>query len=89
MSKFTDYLGGSTIAPLVMSDERWEKVKEELKSKDRTCPVCKKKFSPPNVTEWAYRTPKHVFCSWTCMRKHQKAEESKKPKKRTKKEVGW
>lgn len=89
MSNFTDYLGGRSIAPLVMSDERWEEVKEELKSKDRICPICKKNFSPPNVTEWAYKVPNKVFCSWTCMRKYEKTQEAKKSKKRTKKEVGW
>lgn len=43
----------------------------------RYCPVCGKEFHPPNE-EWAYKTKDakvKYFCSWKCMRAHEKAKE--------------
>ena len=79
---FSDYLGGSSIGPQVMSDEKWEEVKESFKVREQECYVCKKRFTPANASEWAYRTPTRIFCSWSCLRKNEKAEEEKKAKRK-------
>ena len=39
---------------------------------ERTCPVCGKKIVRPCFAEYAYKIGRHVFCSWTCMRKFEK-----------------
>lgn len=32
----------------------------------RHCPICGKEFYP--TAEWVYKTERHVFCSWKCLR---------------------
>lgn len=38
----------------------------------RLCPVCGKRFDPPDADTWVYKTGKErrrLVCSWKCMRK--------------------
>lgn len=78
----SDYLGGSSIAPMVMSDDKWEETKERFKLREHECPICKKIFSPQVASEWAYKDAKHLFCSWKCLRESETQKEKKKKKKR-------
>lgn len=46
------------------------------------CPECGKDFFCTNPGEWAYKRASHkghgkIFCSWTCMRKHDRIAEEK------------
>jgi len=50
------------------------------------CPECGKEFYCTNQGEWVYKritdNKRATFCSWSCMRKHDKKEEEKVAAKR-------
>lgn len=37
---------------------------------ERKCPVCKKIFIA--YPEWVYKTTERVYCSWHCLREHER-----------------
>ena len=37
---------------------------------EHKCPVCKKIFVA--YPEWAYKTTERVYCSWHCLREHER-----------------
>ena len=54
---------------------------------ERHCPICDKAFCPPNPDEWAYKVGTQgncriFFCSWHCLREHEKKREKPERKKK-------
>lgn len=50
-----------------------------LENSHKRCKTCEKDFYVPNSEDWVYRRGSFWFCSWSCLRKYEKAHE--KPKK--------
>lgn len=51
-----------------------------LLPKEKKCPVCGKGFY--STTEWVYKVDETFFCTWSCLREHERKMEQDKARKK-------